>query len=50
MEFRTIVFTEGRVEDWMNLVLWEMRRTNRFITKKAIFFYGREWKVPRCVI
>ncbi|CAG9136916.1 unnamed protein product [Plutella xylostella] len=47
MEFRNVVYTEGRVEDWMNLVLIEMRNTNRFITKKAIFYYGRNWKVPR---
>ncbi|XP_063540762.1 dynein axonemal heavy chain 10 [Cydia strobilella] len=47
MEFRSVVYTEGRVEDWMNLVLCEMRRTNKFITKKAIFYYGRNWRVPR---
>ncbi|CAG9795657.1 unnamed protein product, partial [Diatraea saccharalis] len=47
MEFRRVVYTEGRVEDWMNLVLIEMRNTNKFITKKAIFYYGRNWKVPR---
>lgn len=49
MEFRNVVYTEGRVEDWMNLVLIEMRATNKFITKKAIFYYGRNWKVPRHV-
>lgn len=49
MEFRNVVYTEGRVEDWMNLVLIEMRATNKFITKKAIFYYGRNWKVPRYV-
>ncbi|KAL4712607.1 hypothetical protein ACJJTC_007202 [Scirpophaga incertulas] len=47
MVFRQVVYTEGRVEDWMNLVLIEMRRTNKFLTKKAIFYYGRNWKVPR---
>ncbi|KPJ04007.1 Dynein heavy chain 10, axonemal [Papilio xuthus] len=47
MDFRNIVYTEGRVEDWMNLVLNEMRRTNKFITKKAIFYYGKNWNVPR---
>uniref|UniRef100_A0A4W5NCU9 Dynein axonemal heavy chain 10 n=1 Tax=Hucho hucho TaxID=62062 RepID=A0A4W5NCU9_9TELE len=30
---------EGRVEDWMTGVLLEMRRTNRLITKEAIFRY-----------
>ncbi|XP_028025407.1 dynein heavy chain 10, axonemal [Bombyx mandarina] len=47
MDFRNVVYTEGRVEDWMNLVLVEMRHTNKFITKKAIFYYGKNWKVPR---
>jgi len=48
MEFRDVVFIEGRVEEWMNLVLAEMRRTNRYITKKAIFDYGTV-KRPRLV-
>ncbi|XP_034494845.1 dynein heavy chain 10, axonemal isoform X4 [Ailuropoda melanoleuca] len=39
MEFRKIVRAEGRVEDWMTAVLKEMRRTNRLITKEAIFRY-----------
>ncbi|XP_043835576.1 dynein axonemal heavy chain 10 [Dromiciops gliroides] len=39
MEFRKIVRAEGRVEDWMTSVLHEMRRTNRLITKEAIFRY-----------
>ncbi|XP_045502201.1 dynein axonemal heavy chain 10 [Colias croceus] len=47
MDFRYVVYTEGRVEDWMNLVLKEMRRTNKFITKKAVFYYGKNWRVPR---
>lgn len=41
MEFRNVVFIEGRVEDWMNDVLSEMRRSNRFITKSAIYYYGK---------
>ncbi|KAK5648316.1 hypothetical protein RI129_003208 [Pyrocoelia pectoralis] len=41
MNYRTIVFTEGKVEDWMNDVLNEMRRSNRFITKSAIYYYGK---------
>ncbi|XP_060518939.1 LOW QUALITY PROTEIN: dynein axonemal heavy chain 10 [Cylas formicarius] len=41
MEFRSVVYIEGRVEDWMNDVLKEMRRSNRFITKSAIFYYGK---------
>ncbi|XP_041985040.1 dynein axonemal heavy chain 10 [Aricia agestis] len=47
MEFRSVVYTEGRVEEWMTLVLGEMRATNRYLTKKAIFYYGRNWRVPR---
>ncbi|XP_075981627.1 dynein heavy chain at 89D [Anticarsia gemmatalis] len=47
MEFRNVVYTEGRVEDWMNLVLIEMRNSNKFLSKKAIFYYGKNWKVPR---
>lgn len=39
MEFRTPTPAEGRVEDWMTNVLNEMRRTNRLITKEAIFKY-----------
>lgn len=33
------VTAEGRVEDWMNFVLKEMRKTNRLITKEAVYFY-----------
>ncbi|KAM8812104.1 dynein axonemal heavy chain 10 [Rhynchonycteris naso] len=39
MEFRKTVRAEGRVEDWMTAVLKEMRRTNRLVTKEAIFRY-----------
>lgn len=46
MEFRQPVAAEGRVEDWMTNVLNEMRRTNRLITKEAIFKYGGE--LSRC--
>ena len=42
MEFRQAVPAEGRVEDWMTKVLEEMRRTNRLITKEAIFHYCHE--------
>ena len=45
MEFRQPVAAEGRVEDWMTNVLNEMRRTNRLITKEAIFKYGGD--MPR---
>ncbi|XP_052412947.1 dynein axonemal heavy chain 10 [Carassius gibelio] len=40
MELKQTVPAEGRVEDWMTGVLLEMRRTNRLITKEAIYFYN----------
>ncbi|XP_054248884.1 dynein axonemal heavy chain 10 [Indicator indicator] len=39
MEFRQAVSAKGRVENWMTAVLEEMRRTNRLLTKEAIFRY-----------
>ncbi|NXC37428.1 DYH10 protein, partial [Campylorhamphus procurvoides] len=39
MEFRQPVPAVGRVENWMTAVLEEMRRTNRRLTKEAIFRY-----------
>ncbi|NWH62016.1 DYH10 protein, partial [Geococcyx californianus] len=39
MEFRQAVPAEGTVENWMTAVLAEMRRTNRLLTKEAIFRY-----------
>ncbi|KAG5844641.1 hypothetical protein ANANG_G00164650 [Anguilla anguilla] len=39
MVLREAVHADGRVEDWMTGVLQEMRRTNRLITKEAIFHY-----------
>lgn len=39
MEYRQGILAEGKVEDWMTLVLREMRRTNQLITKEAIFNY-----------
>lgn len=47
MEFRQAIVTEGRVEDWMTSVLNEMRRTNRLITKEAIYKYCDN--MERCV-
>ena len=35
---------DGRVEDWMNAVMAEMWRTNRFLTKKAIYEYAKTTK------
>ena len=42
MDFRTSVAAEGRVEEWMTAILVEMRRTNRLITKEAVFYYTHE--------
>ena len=39
MQFKESILAEGPVEDWMTSVLNEMRRTNRLITKEAIFYY-----------
>jgi dynein heavy chain, axonemal len=47
LNFKNHVRTEGRVEDWMNDVLNEMRFSNRYITKKAVFDYGKNKEVSR---
>lgn len=47
MQFKNNVMTEGSVEDWMNEVLAEMRFSNRFITKKAVFDYGKNKEMSR---
>ena len=44
MDFRQSIPAEGRVEDWMTAVLEEMRRTNRLITKEAVFKYCADGK------
>lgn len=41
------VVVKGRVESWMTDVLVEMRTTNRFITKKAIYDYGKDREQAR---
>lgn len=47
MIFKSQILIKGRVEVWMNTVLDEMRITNRQITKKSIFDYGKEKERPR---
>lgn len=47
MEFRQPVRTAGRVEHWMQLVLEEMRRSNRYATKCGIFVYGKQRELQR---
>ncbi|TGZ60763.1 hypothetical protein CRM22_008363 [Opisthorchis felineus] len=39
LEFREPQVIVGSVENWMKLVEAEMRRTNRLITKEAVFYY-----------
>eukprot|EP00048_Salpingoeca_helianthica_P012901 m.192885 g.192885 ORF g.192885 m.192885 type:complete len:4604 (+) comp15437_c5_seq116:137-13948(+) len=39
MVLRQAITAEGRVEDWMTDVLAEMRRTNKLVTKEAVFRY-----------
>ena len=46
MDFKQPISADGRVEDWMTAVLNEMRKTNRLITKEAVFFYCAN-NVPR---
>lgn len=47
MELKKPIPVEGRIEEWMTAVLLEMRRTNRLITKEAIFHYCEDRS--RCV-
>ncbi|XP_058811885.1 dynein axonemal heavy chain 10 isoform X1 [Topomyia yanbarensis] len=42
MDFQQHVPVQDRVESWMTAVLAEMRSTNRFISKKAIYDYGKD--------
>ena len=39
MDLLNHVMTDSRVEEWMNVVLQEMRLANRKITKRALFYY-----------
>lgn len=41
MEFRNSVHAEGKIEEWMVLALAEMKRSNRYLTKKAVYNYGK---------
>lgn len=47
MQFKNEVITAGRVENWMNSVLLEMRISNRYITKQSIFDYGKHKETAR---
>jgi dynein heavy chain, axonemal len=39
MLFKQSIAAQGQVEDWMTKVLEEMRRTNKMITKEAVYYY-----------
>ncbi|XP_047348543.1 dynein axonemal heavy chain 10 isoform X3 [Vespa velutina] len=41
MEFKNSVLAEGNIENWMVLVLNEMKASNRYLTKKAVYDYGK---------
>lgn len=41
MDFTENVVAEGPIEFWMVKALDEMRRSNRYFTKKAVFEYGK---------
>lgn len=41
MEFRNPVAVEDNVEIWMGLALEEMKKSNRYLTKKAVYDYGK---------
>ncbi|XP_017847923.1 dynein heavy chain 10, axonemal [Drosophila busckii] len=47
MEFRYPQRAQGRVEHWMNDVLDEMRRSNRYITKTCIYDFGTDLVIAR---
>ena len=40
MDFRNAVIAHGNIEDWLVVALEEMRKSNRYLTKKAVFDYG----------
>ncbi|KAI4497255.1 hypothetical protein M0802_007739 [Mischocyttarus mexicanus] len=41
MEFKNSVLVEGNIENWMVSVLNEMKVSNRYLTKKAVYDYGK---------
>lgn len=41
MEFRDPIVAEGNIEEWLVLALDEMRKSNRYITKKSVYEYGK---------
>lgn len=41
MNFNNLVATDRKIEDWMSDALEEMKRSNRYLTKKAVYNYGK---------
>ncbi|XP_076299453.1 dynein axonemal heavy chain 10-like [Lasioglossum baleicum] len=41
MDFRTHVLAEGKIEEWMVVATEEMKKSNRYLTKKAVYNYGK---------
>lgn len=41
MDFRNAVLAEGKIEEWMGVALEEMKKSNRYLTKKAVYDYGK---------
>ncbi|KAK0163654.1 hypothetical protein PV327_007315 [Microctonus hyperodae] len=41
MNFNNLVATDCKIEDWMSDALEEMKRSNRYLTKKAVYDYGK---------
>lgn len=41
MEFRNFVAVEDKIEIWLSLAVEEMKRSNRYLTKKAVYNYGK---------
>lgn len=43
--FETPVKPDGQVEDWMNKVDDEMKKTLHVIAKRAVFYYAKEDRI-----
>ncbi|KZC13452.1 Dynein heavy chain 10, axonemal [Dufourea novaeangliae] len=41
MDFRNPVLAEGKIEEWMVVATEEMKKSNRYLTKKAVYDYGK---------
>ncbi|XP_076380407.1 dynein heavy chain at 89D [Megalopta genalis] len=41
MDFRYPPLAEGKIEEWMVVATEEMKKSNRYLTKKAVYNYGK---------